>query len=170
MKAYRELIEQSNLSEPQQRLCTAVLGRYLKGKPREYALKLYEKLKGFVNRLKLPKWVRTAQDLARWFIGVVRWLMGCDYQTAKALKKREIFFEQFKRSERDRQRWLSAIKARPIGEIKQHIQERFTAWIMLFEGLHGRVPDAEARNRKLSELYKEFRISRAREEVCYVGT
>lgn len=72
MKAFRELLEQSELSKQQQRLCVGVLGRHLKGKPRGYGLQLWEKLRSLVCRLRVPKWVRRAQDLARWFMGLIK--------------------------------------------------------------------------------------------------
>jgi hypothetical protein len=72
LKSFRELLEQSRLSKSQQRLCVGVLGRHLKGKRREYGLKVYEKLKAMVGKLRAPEWVKRVQDLCRWFMGLLK--------------------------------------------------------------------------------------------------
>ncbi len=72
MKAFRVLLEQSELSRSQQRLCTGVLGRHLKGTSRTYGLKLYEKLRSVLGNLRVAEWVRTVQDLCRWFMGLLK--------------------------------------------------------------------------------------------------
>lgn len=75
MKAFRMLLEQSELTKSQQRLCAGVLGRHLKGKSRAYALKLYEKLRSVLGKLRVAEWVRTVQDLCRWFMGLIKVLL-----------------------------------------------------------------------------------------------
>jgi len=72
LKSFRELLEQSRLSKSQQRLCVGVLGRHLKGKRREYGLKVYEKLKAMVGKLRSPEWIKRVQDLCRWFMGLLK--------------------------------------------------------------------------------------------------
>lgn len=74
MKSFRELLRSSRLSKQQQRCAAQVLGRHLKGKTRTYGLRLYDKLRSLVTRIKAPGWVRGLQELYRWFMGLLQGL------------------------------------------------------------------------------------------------
>jgi len=72
MKSFRELIDQSWLMGREKSLCVGVLGRFLKSKSQEFARALYHQLAGFVHKLDVPNWVKSINDLCRWFMGVVK--------------------------------------------------------------------------------------------------
>lgn len=74
LRAHRLLLGQSLLSKAQQRLAACMIGKYLKGKTRNFALQVYGKLKAIISRLKPPEWVKSFQELCRWFMGVLRGL------------------------------------------------------------------------------------------------
>lgn len=77
MKSFRELLQNSRLSKQQQRCAAQVLGRHLKGRTRAYGLKLYERLRSLVARIKAPGWIRSLQELYRWFMGLLKGLFKC---------------------------------------------------------------------------------------------
>jgi hypothetical protein len=72
MKAFRETLGNSRLPKNCLRICTSVVGRHVKGKTRTYALKLFEKLREWVPKLKLPDWVKSVRDLCCWFMGLLK--------------------------------------------------------------------------------------------------
>ncbi len=85
MKAFRETLDGSQLPTRYRRVCTALVGRHLKGKTRAYALKLFEKLRGLVRKLRVPEWVQSVGDLCRWFMG---WLKNLFTPKPKPKRRR----------------------------------------------------------------------------------
>lgn len=72
LKAFRLLLSHSWLMPSEQRLCLGVLGRHVKNRSIEYARQLYHKLAARLHMLDVPNWVRTIQDLSRWWMGVLK--------------------------------------------------------------------------------------------------
>ncbi len=75
LKAFRQSLERSSLPHRQRRLCTALVGRHLKGKSRAYALQLFARLQRLAPKLRVPGWVGSAGELCRWFMGLLKRLL-----------------------------------------------------------------------------------------------
>ncbi len=88
MKAFRETLGNSTLPKGYLRICTALVGRHLKGKTCTYALKLFEKLRGLAHKLRVPGWVKSLGELCRWFMGLLKGLFK-----AKPRRKRRRFVD-----------------------------------------------------------------------------
>jgi len=103
MIAFRTTLEVSSLAPGQRRLCMGVLGRFLKNKSRETGLKLYERLNQVVRELRAPQWARTAQELCRWFWGLIKSLFKPVQQRGRKFDFNEYQWELMAR-EKDRVR------------------------------------------------------------------
>ena len=159
MKAFRKLMEDSELAKREQRLCVAVIGRHLKGKSREYGLKVYYALQTRIHRLKKPKWVKTLQDLAKWLMGLIRWLLGSAFRSKaeelRRVREEQRFAEEFARSEFKPEEWIQELRKKPLGEKLAYIEESLRIWEMAFEDLYRRRPSEEERMSKLKGLCEE---------------
>jgi hypothetical protein len=71
MKVFRELLQRSWLLPYEQKICGAVLGRYIKSKSLNFSRLLYENLAKIIHKLDAPNWVRRINDLCKWFMGVL---------------------------------------------------------------------------------------------------
>lgn len=119
MKAFREVLQRSRLAQCQQRLCVGVLGRHLKGKPRSYALQLFEKLRRVAPKLQAPGWVSSVVELCRWFMGLLKHLFRPrprrrrfrdSNEYLQHLHEREVERVMLKRAEYERQSWAERLQ------------------------------------------------------------
>jgi len=164
MRAFRLLVEESRLEKPQKRVFTQMIGSHLKGKTAEYAKRLYEELKSYTSKIRVRKWVKTLEDLAKWGMGLLRWLMGHRWQSAREFSKREAserdfearWTQEFEKSEKGLQDWLVYIKTAPIAERMQAVEDSFKAWILIRTDLDGIEPTEEAKAFKKACLMNDY--------------
>ncbi|MBI1729057.1 HTH domain-containing protein [Candidatus Acetothermia bacterium] len=71
MEVFRELLQKSWLLPYEQKICGAVLGRYIKNKSLDFSRLLYENLARIIHKLDAPTWVQRINDLCKWFMGVL---------------------------------------------------------------------------------------------------
>lgn len=167
MRAFRLLVEESRLEKPQKRFFIQVIGSHLKGKTAEYAKRLYEELKSYVSKIRVKKWVKNLKDLARWGMGLIRFLIGHYWQSAAELKRREAYERSFEaqwtqeleKSEKGLQDWLVRIRAASLEEKRALIRERLACWLLVFESLHGCLPTPEEQRQKRAILLQEMELA-----------
>lgn len=87
LKAFRELMQYSWLLPQEQGHCMGVLGRHLKSRSTEYARQLYDALARIIGHVDAPGWVMTIQDLCRWWMSVLKGLMGQKFAMETACAK-----------------------------------------------------------------------------------
>jgi len=120
MRANRELLEQSALGKTQVRLCVQVLGRYVKGKTREQALKIYDKLADILKHLKLPSWATDASQISGWFMAVLKNLFK-----AKPEKKRQRGYNEYLQEQIEKER-MAVLRRR--GHREATVGEAWQRW------------------------------------------
>ncbi|MBI1744525.1 hypothetical protein HYR54_15870 [Candidatus Acetothermia bacterium] len=164
MRAFRLLVEESRLEKPQKRVFVQMVGTHLKGKTAEYAKRLYEELKSYVSKIRVKKWVKTLKDLAKWGMGLLRFLMGHKFQSTAGLKQREASERDFEarwnheleKSERELEKWLAYIKTAPIAERLQAVEDGMEAWVAICTDLDRIGPSEEEKAFKRVCLCHEY--------------
>jgi hypothetical protein len=168
MRAFRLLVEESRLEKPQKRFFVQVIGSHLKGKTAEYAKRLYEELKTYISKIRVKKWVKNLKDLAKWGMGLIRFLMGYRWQSSRELKRREASERQaderwaqwLEKSENEHQQWLEQIMAAPIPERLKVIEESLEIWVAIRASLDGVGPSEEEKQLKIEWLKSEYGLAR----------
>jgi len=170
MRAFRLLVEESKLEKPQKRVFTQMIGSHLKGKAAEYAKRLYEELKSYISKIRVKKWVKTLADLAKWGMGLLRWLMGHKFQSSAGLKQREAsernlearWAQELEKSELELQEWLVYIKTAPIAERMQAVKDGMEAWMLIRADLDGIGLSEEEKTFKRFCLCREYGLEGVR--------
>ena len=142
LKSFRELLEQSKLSKGQQQLCTCVLGRHLKGKARDYGLRLYVRLLARIWQVRPPGWVKSVQALCRWFMGVLKGL----FNPRQQLKRRRF---------RDYNEYLAGMHRQELERVMTRRGERPESAEEAWERWHREQEAERAWIRKRAELARQ---------------